>query len=314
MARLSMTRFLLLCLTVIVISCMHLLFKCNNKKEEIRTVNFLQKESIHLSKDIQSDEENIELEKNDTQELPDDTNYLHKLAVIIPFRERFDELMEFAPWMHKFLTDQGVRHKIVVVNQVDIHRFNRASLINIGYIKSREECDYMVMHDVDLLPNNPDLKYTFPEKGVHHLASPDIHPIYHYAKYVGGVLMLKMSDFSLCRGMSNIFWGWGREDDEFYMRMKENNLPLLRPTGIKTGYNTFKHIHDKVKRPRDYKRYGSQKQVQFKRDPTTGVDTVQYTLISQKQLMIDGAPVMVYNVELYCDTNKTPWCDHDKTK
>lgn len=29
-----------------------------------------------------------------------------------------------------------------------------------------------------------------------------------------------------CRGMSNMFWGWGREDDEFYMRMKENNYTV----------------------------------------------------------------------------------------
>lgn len=238
----------------------------------------------------------------------------HKLAVIIPFRNRFEELMEFAPWIHKFLNKQGVNHKIVVVNQVDMHRFNRASLINIGYLKSKDDCDYMVMHDVDLLPNNLELKYTYPDHGVHHLASPDIHPLYHYKKYVGGVLMLKMADFALCKGMSNIFWGWGREDDEFYMRMKENGLPLMRPTGIKTGYNTFKHIHDKVKRPRDYKRYGEQKKVQFKRDTDTGVDTVQYKLLSQNELIFDGAPLTVYNVELDCDKSKTPWCDHEKAK
>ena len=43
-------------------------------------------------------------------------------------------------------------------------RFNRAALINIGFMKTKDECDYLVMHDVDLLPNNPDLLYTFPEK------------------------------------------------------------------------------------------------------------------------------------------------------
>lgn len=87
---------------------------------------------------------------------------------------------------------------------------------------------------------------------------------------------------------------------------------LLRPKGITTGYNTFKHIHDKVKRPRDYKRYGSQKQVQFKRDTKTGYDTLQYKLVLQREMEIDGAPITVYNVELYCDVKETPWCDHSK--
>lgn len=265
--------------------------------------------SLHNKKLVEFENDGNEKQSNDNF-----GNDSHELAVIVPFRNRFEELMDFAPWIHNFLNKQGVRHRIVVVNQIDMHRFNRASLINIGYLQSKDECDYMVMHDVDLLPNNLDLKYTFPEEGVHHLASPDIHPIYHYQKYVGGVLMLKMKDFALCRGMSNIFWGWGREDDEFYMRMKENNLPLLRPTGITTGYDTFKHIHDKVKRPRDYKRYGSQKQVQFKRDTHTGVDTVKYKLVSKKELSFEGAPLTVYNVELECDKSKTPWCDHDKPK
>lgn len=298
----NVTRLIILCITVIVVVY---LFANRDCKSEQRHGKEDKGESHFPVNDAEMQIPNVKGNVGDLS---------HKLAVIIPFRNRFEELMEFVPWIHKFLNKQGVHHKIVVVNQVDTHRFNRASLINIGYLKSKDDCDYMVMHDVDLLPNNLELKYTYPETGVHHLASPDIHPLYHYKKYVGGVLMLKVSDFALCRGMSNIFWGWGREDDEFYMRMKENGLSLMRPTGIKTGYNTFKHIHDKVKRPRDYKRYGDQKKVQFKRDTDTGVDTVQYKLISQNELIFDGAPLTVYNVELECDTTKTPWCDHAKAK
>jgi hypothetical protein len=29
-------------------------------------------------------------------------------------------------------------------------------------------------------------------------------------------------------GMTNIFWGWGREDDEFYVRMKKAGLVVSR--------------------------------------------------------------------------------------
>jgi len=28
------------------------------------------------------------------------------------------------------------------------------------------------------------------------------------------------------RGFSNNFWGWGREDDEFYRRIQDNDLQV----------------------------------------------------------------------------------------
>lgn len=46
----------------------------------------------------------------------------HKLALVIPFRERFEELLVFVPYMHAFLNKKRIRHKILVVNQVDHYR------------------------------------------------------------------------------------------------------------------------------------------------------------------------------------------------
>lgn len=42
----------------------------------------------------------------------------NKLGIIIPFRERFDELMEFVPHIHLFLKNQDISHEIFVINQV----------------------------------------------------------------------------------------------------------------------------------------------------------------------------------------------------
>lgn len=46
----------------------------------------------------------------------------HKLALIIPFRERFEELLVFVPSMHAFLNKKKIRHKIFIINQVDHYR------------------------------------------------------------------------------------------------------------------------------------------------------------------------------------------------
>lgn len=142
--------------------------------------------------------------------------------------------------MHQFLTDQSIPHHIFVLNQVDRYRFNRASLINVGYLHTKQQYDYIAMHDVDLLPINKDLHYDYPDAGPFHVAAPEIHPKYHYQTFVGGILLVKREHFQLLNGMSNKYWGWGLEDDEFYVRIKDAGLQVSRPVNITTGTtNTF---------------------------------------------------------------------------
>ncbi|KAK6178031.1 hypothetical protein SNE40_012870 [Patella caerulea] len=238
----------------------------------------------------------------------------HKLAVLVPFRDRFEELMDFVPHMTKFLNAQKVRHKIFAINQIDNYRFNRASLINIGFLESKSECDYIAMHDVDLLPLNSALNYSYPENGAFHVAAPELHPLYHYKKFVGGILLVKGSDFEKLNGLSNKYWGWGLEDDEFFVRMKKLGIKITRPVGITTGNQTFKHVHDR-RRTRDKSRFFDQKEKTRRLDKITGVNSVDYTVDSKHELTIDDGYVTVINVKLKCDLNFTPWClvkeDHE---
>ena len=119
----------------------------------------------------------------------------HKLAVLVPFRGRYEELLEFAPHIHKFLNRQKINHDIWVINQDDHFRFNRATLLNVGHILSRPTCDYLVMHDVDLLPTNDNLSYAYPEKGPFHVSSPELHPLYHYKTFIGGIFIMTKEQY-----------------------------------------------------------------------------------------------------------------------
>eukprot|EP00118_Oscarella_pearsei_P011874 m.83182 g.83182 ORF g.83182 m.83182 type:complete len:266 (+) comp36334_c0_seq23:135-932(+) len=199
----------------------------------------------------------------------------HQLAVVVPIRDRFEEFLEFVPHIHRFLNAQRVRHQIWIINQFDNHRFNRASLLNVGFLLStRRGCDYIAMHDVDLLPLNPALDYSYPEKGPFHVSAPNLHPKYHYKTFVGGILMLTADQFEKCNGLSNLFWGWGREDDEFYRRM------------IEAGY-----------------------QVSRTRDRQTGLHSVEYEVVEMVNVTIKEAPCTVVNVKLSCNKERTPFCD-----
>ena len=119
----------------------------------------------------------------------------HQLAVLVPFRDRYEELLQFAPHIHQFLNRQRRRHQIWVINQKDEYRFNRASLLNIGHLLTRASCDYLVMHDVDLLPENDELSYAYPDKGPFHVSSPELHPLYHYKTYIGGIFIMTKEQF-----------------------------------------------------------------------------------------------------------------------
>ena len=62
---------------------------------------------------------------------------------------------------------------IITYIHISIFSLFRASLINVGFIKSEKvlhdlgsrNCDYVALHDVDLMPLNTELSYAYPEKG-----------------------------------------------------------------------------------------------------------------------------------------------------
>ncbi|VDO94895.1 unnamed protein product [Soboliphyme baturini] len=236
---------------------------------------------------------------------------MHRLCIVVPFRNRFEELLAFVPHISTFLRKTGINSfVIIIVNQVDSYRFNRASLVNVGYHEcQRQNCDYLCMHDVDLLPLNLKLDYGFPALGPYHIASPEYHPKYHYQKFIGGILLLTMQQYKQVNGMSNRYWGWGLEDDEFYLRLKDAGLSIQRPRNLRTNStNTFLHIHDRVVRRRDYARYGKQREETRKRDRVTGLQSVQYTLVKRVEMNIEREPFTLLNVKLHCNVSLTPWC------
>jgi xylosylprotein 4-beta-galactosyltransferase len=110
--------------------------------------------------------------------------------------------------------------------------------------------------------------------------------------------------------MSNKYWGWGLEDDEFYVRLKDAGLKIFRPENITTDMtNTFDHIHDRAHRRRDTTKCYNQKEETRKRDKKTGLNTIKYIISEKRELTIDNTRATVLNVNLECDKSSTPWCD-----
>lgn len=173
------------------------------------------------------------------------------------------------------------------MNQVDELRFNRAGLINIGFLASAPNSDYTIMHDVDLLPLNDRLDYSYPSmNGPNHISASGLHPEYNYSTFIGGILSIRNEHFMRTNGMSNRYWGWGKEDDEFGIRLKEANLSVQRPSAgeFMSGRKyTFRDLHAETKRVRDKKRVGRQREEALRRDET-GLSNVQYRVEAVRKL------------------------------
>jgi xylosylprotein 4-beta-galactosyltransferase len=237
------------------------------------------------------------------------TGNQQRLAILVPFRDRFDELLAFVPYISKFLSKQKINQfKIYILTQSNKYRFNRGALVNVGFMLAKNSCDYIAIHDIDLLPLNANLSYAYPTDGPYHLTSPEYHPTYNYNKYFGGILLMTNRHFEMVNGFSNRYFGWGLEDDEFYTRVKALKLPIFRPTNLSTTTNdTFLHFH--YGRKRDSAKSHEQRQALKFRDRVTGLKDLKYSITSKHNVTIDGAyDCTIYNIELFCDIERTPWC------
>ncbi|XP_065219192.1 beta-1,4-galactosyltransferase 7-like isoform X2 [Planococcus citri] len=123
----------------------------------------------------------------------------HTLCVLVPFRNVFEELLEFIPHMNAFLNRQKIRFHFVVVNQVtDGNRFNKGVIFNAGVkfiTEDYQDCDYLALHDIDLLPLNDEISYAYRGDVAFHVKRVDYNQTgdeYDPQIYIGGILLISM--------------------------------------------------------------------------------------------------------------------------
>lgn len=143
------------------------------------------------------------------------------LSIIVPYRNRVAHLSHFVPHMHRRFKDA----EILIVEQADDKPFNRAKLLNIGFLNTK--ADYLAMHDVDMLPIKAD--YSFPQCPTH-IATRVSQFKYRmpFPTYFGGVTLFNREDFLKCNGYSNNFFSWGGEDDEMHDQVLRCGLKIAR--------------------------------------------------------------------------------------
>ena len=96
--------------------------------------------------------------------------------------------------------------------------------------------------------------FTFILRGVSQLLLCILNILFTYIYYcrpqrhssfmnVGGIFGLTSSQMHHINGFSNLYWGWGGEDNDIWIRVIRANFNISRPTGNTGFYRNIKHHH-----------------------------------------------------------------------
>ncbi len=95
----------------------------------------------------------------------------HKIAIIIPYRNRKKHLLNFLNTMHALFARQEIDYGIYVIEPHAKLKFNRGLLFNIGFIESNKDAhdkwQCHSYHDVDLISEDDRTLYACYRNPIH---------------------------------------------------------------------------------------------------------------------------------------------------
>ncbi|XP_041434290.1 beta-1,4-galactosyltransferase 1 [Xenopus laevis] len=172
---------------------------------------------------------------------------LQKIAIIIPFRNRESHLRTWLYYMHPFLQQQQADYGVYVVEQIEDTMFNRGKLMNVGYSIASKDYDYscFIFSDVDIIPMDGRNLYRCSKNPRHMANSVDKFNFkLPYNDIFGGIVAFTKEHFKKLNGFSNVFWGWGGEDDELFQRVVAVGLKVDRPDQTIARSKMISHKRD----------------------------------------------------------------------
>lgn len=206
-----------------------------------------------------------------------------KIAIIIPYRDRLIQLKVLIYYLHLILQRQQLDYRIFVVEPttpLNI-RFNKGRVMNAAFIEALKidpliEC--FIFHDVDLIPEDDRIMYTCPPRPRHLSVAIDrFNYILPYSYLVGGVFVISTKIYKKINGYSNMYWGWGGEDDDMHGRLKEHKFDVIRPPINLNRYKMMRHKAQKIN-PNVLNILKNKTYYNSKYD---GLNSVKYTIIKK---------------------------------
>ncbi|XP_038057458.1 beta-1,4-galactosyltransferase 6-like isoform X2 [Patiria miniata] len=169
-----------------------------------------------------------------------------KVAVVVPFRDRFTQLPLFLRHLVPFMKKQLLEFGIYIIEQSNDEAFNKAFLMNVGFLESLrfQDWDCVVHHDVDHIPLSYANYYGCGEMPRHFMSGEDTWDYkILYPDIFGQVFGVTRKQMEVINGFPNVYWGWGVEDDAIYSRILLHGYNRTRPEGEVGYYDTIRRDH-----------------------------------------------------------------------
>ncbi|XP_071958147.1 beta-1,4-galactosyltransferase 6-like [Antedon mediterranea] len=169
-----------------------------------------------------------------------------KVAIIIPFRDRYSHLPIFLKHIIPMLHRQKLEFGIFVIEQDNMLLFNRAMLLNVGFLESLNftKWDCFIYHDVDHVPYNDGNYYGCIGMPRHFITGADRWGYkLQYNSFFGAVTGMTRGQIFEMNGFPNVYWGWGGEDDDIWQRVKSIGYTKTRPRSYIGWYDVIKQDH-----------------------------------------------------------------------
>ena len=163
------------------------------------------------------------------------------------------------------LLKQKLHYLIYLVNQTDSNTFNRAMLMNIGFVEAKKGRNWTcaIFHDIDLLPEDDrDLNSCPEQHGLSCYGQVQIQAPYKgifggatavmvdQFRYHLPIQLKSVQYFRKLNGYSNMFWGWGGEDDDMSKRISHHKMKIIRYQSSIARYTMIKHKQEKANKMR----------------------------------------------------------------
>lgn len=204
---------------------------------------------------------------------------MNRALVLIPYRDRLVHLNVLLPYMKRYFPHL----QIAVIEQADKGHWNKGLLFNAGYKELAKDYDYIILHDVDFI-SHPTVDYSYcPVPTLIATECSQFNYQHCYDRFFGGVVGMTKEHYELVNGFSNMFRGWGGEDDHMYNSFIQKGVVPDRRMGNR--FENFIHprldVLGKDKNDPDY--LHNLRLCTSLRNFEEGLSTAQYKVVSSNQ-------------------------------
>lgn len=223
-------------------------------------------------------------------------------VILIPYRDRGDELKYFLENSYPLLKTHLENLKIIIIEQDKGKAFNRGLTLNIGFNEMNklniDNC-YYYTHDVDVNPHEETIKRIYCKK----IEENHIMGIYtSRCNTLGGIIKFDSQTFQKINGFPNDFWGWGCEDKDLQNRVEFKKINITKnilnnSPEAKTHFKIFDNNKRDMKIPFYgfvYRKWKTLKESDKEKYISgNGLTTLKYEIIDKKKLSEDIIKIKV---------------------